>query len=83
LVSPLLLIHVSTHPRAEVRLLDTFDWYSPQYQWKHTVQEVENWFRDEGFVDIDSSGFQVSVRGRKPSTLDTETPASLESGRGL
>ena len=56
---------MSIHERREIRLLDTFDWYSPQYQWKHTVQEVERWFQEEGFVEIDSTGFAVSVRGRR------------------
>jgi SAM-dependent methyltransferase len=66
LFSPLLLVHMSIHEKPEIRLLDTFDWYSPQYQWKHTVKEVEGWFREEGLVDIDSHGFEVSVRGRRP-----------------
>jgi uncharacterized protein YbaR (Trm112 family) len=26
------------------RVLNTFDWYSPHYQWKHTVEEVFAWF---------------------------------------
>ena len=67
LLSPLLLVAVSVHKKAEIRLLDTFDWYSPQYQWKHTVAEVEGWFRALGMEQIDSEGYSVSVRGRKPS----------------
>ena len=65
--SPLLLVHLSVHPKAAVRLLDTFDWYSPRYQWKHTVPEVAGWYQELGFVDIDTSGFPVSVRGVRPS----------------
>ncbi len=68
LLSPLLLVHLSIHEKREIRLLDTFDWYSPQYQWKHTVREVEEWFREEGFEEIDSSGFAVSVRGRRKNS---------------
>ena len=66
LFSPLLLVHMSIHEDAPVRLLDTFDWYSPQYQWKHTVVEVEGWFKEMGLGELDSEGFPVSVRGRKP-----------------
>jgi len=67
LLSPLLLVQMSIHEKPEIRLLDTFDWYSPQYQWKHTVNEVEGWFHEEGIENINSEGFPVSVRGRKKS----------------
>lgn len=66
LFSPLLLIPCSVHPRWEVRVLDTFDWYSPRYQWKHTVAEAESWFRDAGLEEISTEGFPVTVRGRRP-----------------
>lgn len=65
-LSPLLLIACSNHPRWRIRLLDTFDWYSPRYQWKHTVAEVSGWFRDAGLEDISTEGFAVSVRGTRP-----------------
>lgn len=68
-MSPLLLVQVAVHPKAAVRLLDTFDWYSPQYQWKHTVNEVAGWFRDEGLIEIDMTGFEVSARGRRPPEI--------------
>jgi SAM-dependent methyltransferase len=66
LCSPILLIACSTHPQWRVRLLDTFDWYSPRYQWKHTVAEVAGWFREAGLIDVDTQGFPVSVRGTRP-----------------
>lgn len=46
---PLLLLVVNNHEKGHIRLLDTFDWYSPKYQWKHTYEEVFYWFRKEGF----------------------------------
>jgi len=49
------------------RVLDTFDWYSPIYQSKHSYPEVCHWFRDAGLTDIVPLDFEVSVRGRKPS----------------
>ena len=63
LLSPLYWLPVSTHVDWRVRITDTFDWYAPQYQWKHTVEEVEGWFREAGLVDISTQGFPVSVRG--------------------
>lgn len=49
------------------RVLDTFDWYSPVYQSKHSYPEVCRWFRDAGLTDIVPLDIDVAVRGRKPS----------------
>jgi len=43
---------VSTHPDPAIRVCDTFDWYSPEFQFHHTDEEVERWFREAGLVDI-------------------------------
>lgn len=48
------------------RVLDTFDWYSPRFQFKHSYPEVFAWFREAGLVDIDLLEAEVAVRGRKP-----------------
>jgi SAM-dependent methyltransferase len=48
------------------RWLDTFDWYSPKYQWKHTNEEVEQWFRDAGLAEIRRGEFPVSVWAVRP-----------------
>jgi ubiquinone/menaquinone biosynthesis C-methylase UbiE/uncharacterized protein YbaR (Trm112 family) len=48
------------------RTLDTFDWYSPKFQWKHTVPEVVGWFEQLGYSDVRSLTEPTSVRGRKP-----------------
>jgi len=61
-----LLLPVSMHPRAEWRILDTFDWYSPRYQWKHTYEEVFPWFEAQGLVDIRVLGMPVALQGRRP-----------------
>jgi SAM-dependent methyltransferase len=45
-------------------VLETFDWYSPKYQWKHDWAEVEGWFEDEGLVEVVRGQFPVAVRGR-------------------
>ena len=57
------LLPTSLNPDPEWRWLDTFDWYSPRYQWKHSYPEVEGWFREAGLTDIARERFPVSVRG--------------------
>lgn len=60
------LLPVSHHPDPEWRLLDTFDWYAPKYQWKHDWAEVEGWFEQAGLEDIQRHEVEVSVSGRRP-----------------
>ena len=60
------LVPVSGQADPEWRVLDTFDWYAPRYQWKHTEAEVVGWFRELGFESIEVLGFPVAVRGRRP-----------------
>ena len=57
---------ISRHPRWRWRLLDTFDWYAPPIQTRHTEAEVVGWFRDAGLGDVRALEFPVSVVGRKP-----------------
>lgn len=59
------LVPMSEHPNPEWRVLDTFDWYSPRYQSKHTYPEVEGWFQSEGLVEIQRLGVPVAVSGLK------------------
>ena len=42
----------SKEPYWEDRVLDTFDWYSPTYQWSNTYPEVHGWFREADLTDI-------------------------------
>jgi hypothetical protein len=51
----------------EARLLDTFDWYSPKYQSKHTYEEVFRWFEAMGMEDMRVGESSIAVRGRKPA----------------
>ena len=60
------ILPLSEHPDWRWRVLDTFDWYSPQYQSKHTYPEVKHWFRSIGLIDIELMDVPVSLRGRKP-----------------
>ncbi len=60
------LLPMSGHPDPEWRVLDTFDWYSPRFQWTHTEPEVRKWFLESGLVDLRIGPFPVSVAGTKP-----------------
>ena len=69
------LIHhvfpVNRHPNPEMRVLDTFDWYSPKYQSKHTYEQVFRWFEDCGLKDLTVGELSIGVRGRKPASADS------------
>jgi SAM-dependent methyltransferase len=62
-----LLTKVAMDADPEWRVLDTFDWYSPQYQRKHTYSEVREWFARAGLAEITTLPRPVAVRGRKPA----------------
>lgn len=66
-VGPLLsfLTPISHHPKARWRVLDTFDWYSPKYQWKHSYEEVFPWFEQQGLTDIRVLGSPIALQGTK------------------
>ncbi len=59
------LAPISVAQTEQGRLLDTFDWYSPRYQHKHSVAEVVSWFKESNLGEIQVLGYPVSVRGRK------------------
>jgi SAM-dependent methyltransferase len=63
------VLPVSHHPDPEWRVLDTFDWYAPKYQWKHGWQEVEGWFEEAGLTDLERHDFSVAVSGRRPEVV--------------
>lgn len=60
-----ILLPISLHPRWRWRWLDTFDWYAPRYQSKHTYPEVLAWFRAAGFTDLYASKEAICLRGVK------------------
>lgn len=58
------VLPMSQETPASWRVLDTFDWYSPRYQSKHTYDEVMQWFRDARLSDVrPNEQWPVSVRG--------------------
>ena len=60
-----LVVFMNTHPNWRWRILETFDWYSPKYQSKHTTPEVVGWFNESGLQEIYRLSFPVSVVGRR------------------
>jgi SAM-dependent methyltransferase len=64
---------VNRHRDPEVRVLDTLDWYSPQYQSKHTYEQVFRWFESCGLEGLTVGNSPVGVRG-------TKAPRSESSG---
>lgn len=69
---------VNRNPRREMRVLDTFDWYSPRYQSKHTYEEVFRWFESCGLEDLHVAEVPIAVRGRKPARRHETRPALSE-----
>lgn len=66
------IMPMANWPNWKWRWLDTFDWYTPKYQWKHTWPEVYKWFKIENFTEIelfqedkDSPLTQICMRGKK------------------
>lgn len=56
---------ISHHPKWKWRWLDTFDWYTPKYQWKHTYPEVYSWYKENGFENVELFDFPVCMKGTK------------------
>ena len=57
------LCPISLHPDWRTRWLDTFDWYTPKYQWKLSHPQVFEWFRENGCVDIEIDREPIRMRG--------------------
>lgn len=60
------LIPMAFHPDRKWRILDTFDWYSPWYQSKHSYEEVFRWFESCGLEDLRVIERPIAVQGRRP-----------------
>ncbi|HEX2680756.1 MAG TPA: hypothetical protein VHQ03_05635, partial [Candidatus Dormibacteraeota bacterium] len=60
------ILPMSEHRDPEWRVLDTFDWYSPTYQWKHSEAEVREWFESHGLVAVTALSFPTSMQGMRP-----------------
>jgi SAM-dependent methyltransferase len=72
-----LLLPMSFNPDSQWRVLDTFDWYSPWYQSKHTYEEVFRWFESCGMEELTVGDIPVAVRGRKPGPANRTASQEL------
>ena len=62
------------------RWLDTFDWYTPRYQWKHLYPEVFRWFRENSFTDVSIFDGPIRMSGVKaaaPVAMPSAPPPAL------
>jgi ubiquinone/menaquinone biosynthesis C-methylase UbiE/uncharacterized protein YbaR (Trm112 family) len=71
----------SMHPHPEWRVLDTFDWYSPRYQRKHSPAEVQAWFHAHGLADVRALECETAVVGRRPGVSAVASAASRQTPR--
>lgn len=69
-----LVLPISMHQHWRWRWLDTFDWYTPKYQWKYLYPEVFRWFQASGFADIEIFDEPIRMRGTKQ--CHTSRPAA-------
>ena len=72
------VLPISLHPRWRWRWLDTFDWYTPKFQFKFTYPTVYGWFRSAGYTVVEIFEEPICMRGVKdwespvrPRNLDT------------
>lgn len=60
-----LIFPIEMRPDWKWRVLNTFDWYSPKYQSKHTDYELFTWFSKSGLHDIKVLEVPASMQGTK------------------
>jgi hypothetical protein len=53
-------------------VLDTFDWYSPRYQWKQTYPELQSWFEEAGLDEVQMLPRPVATRGRRKTEVGSQ-----------
>ena len=47
------------------RWLDTFDWYTPKYQFKYLYPEIIRWYQESGFHELEIFGDPIRMSGQK------------------
>lgn len=47
--------HLTEKFDAEAAQFGLYDWYSPQYNHLHSIAEVQRWFEEEGFSDVQTT----------------------------
>ncbi len=59
------VLPISLHPRWQWRWLDTFDWYTPKFQFMFTYYAVYGWFRSARYSTIEIFKEPICMRGVK------------------
>jgi SAM-dependent methyltransferase len=73
---------MSHDPDPEWRVLDTFDWYSPWYQSKHTYEEVFRWFESCGLENLRVIEEPIAVQGTRRKTGEgSRTDRNVEAAQ--
>jgi hypothetical protein len=65
-----LALPISMESNWRWRWLDTFDWYTPIFQWKYLYPEVYRWFRDAGFEDVELFDGPIRMSGQKAFAME-------------
>jgi SAM-dependent methyltransferase len=59
------VLPISPHRDWRWRWLDTFDWYTPTYQFKYLYPEIFRWFQNAGFSEVSVGDEPIRMRGIK------------------
>lgn len=59
------VLPISLHRDWRWRWLDTFDWYTPTYQFKYLYPEIFRWFESAGFNELSVGDEPIRMRGIK------------------
>ena len=65
-----LALPISMEREWQWRWLDTFDWYTPRYQFKYLYPEIFRWYQDAGFHELEIFGEPVRISGQKRSMTE-------------
>jgi SAM-dependent methyltransferase len=65
-----LALPISMEPDWRWRWLDTFDWYTPKYQFNYLYPEIFRWYQDAGFHELEILGDPVRMSGQKRSRTE-------------
>ena len=65
-----LAVPISLERHWQWRWLDTFDWYTPKYQFKYLYPEIFRWYQDAGFHELEIFGDPVRMSGQKRSRTE-------------
>lgn len=68
-----IVLPISEIPDWRWRWLDTFDWFTPQYQFKFLYPEVFRLFRDNQFRDVEIFDGPIRMRGVKAGEVRHES----------